>query len=524
MTNESISPTEIAEALQWVYGFSPRKAHALATAGPEQIRAPEEVAGMAALAGRIVQALQRGEPLLIFADFDTDGITGSAVLFRALSRYSDGLHRYNPAYREGYGLFPSQVERFARQGIDLIVTVDSGITSHEAVERAAQLGVEVLITDHHLPRQDLGPPDTTYINPPDHLLSGSQLAYLVGQAVRARIEGERAHDPQGLALAAVGAQVDWVPVDVPETRAWVTLGHRTIRSPGCPRGLRILQELLEIDYVPSDLLSLGGVFNLAKRSHRIDPNALVEALLPETPEERCREILGAVLEERARCGRAAGAITSRAMEDIRQEIGRPGLLIYEAYVGDEALAEVEGPLSSRITAVTGRPTLVLRRVGQEISFSGRARGDFSFQSLLEDAAIRSLVIDMGGHRQAIGGSLHAGDRQAFLSAVRRWEREHPPIEPAPTRRKPPRPLERLDPTWAYLIGRAIGPFGHRLRRPRFRTVLDAKGGWGFWDEGVVELDRHLEAGEWEVTFRFDEGKCDGERIGLQVQEVRRVRA
>jgi single-stranded-DNA-specific exonuclease len=522
MTGPTVSPAEVAAALQRHYGIPPETAVALATAGPEQIRSPWDVPGMEALSERLAEALRSGEPILLFSDFDTDGVTGSAVLFHTLSRHSEQVRRYNPLYREGYGLHVEQVERFAGQGVRLIVTVDTGITSHRGVERAREMGLEVLITDHHLPREDLGPPEALAIDPPDHVLSGAQLAYLTAQALRQRLEGADGHDAWGLALAGVGAQVDWVPVDEPETRAWAARAQQVINSPECPRGLKILRELRGEQYTASDMSSLGGVLNMAKRSHQVDPNALVEALLPETPDERRREILCFVLQEQARCRVAARAIRARAMEDVREEAGRPGLLTYQLHVTDETLAEVEGPLTSRIVAVTGRPTIVLRPEKERFTFSGRARGDFSFESLLNDPQVRSLVVGMGGHRQAIGGSFRAEDRAAFLRAIHDWEGRQPPIEPSPGRQdKAPEQLERLDPPTAHLLGRAIGPFGHRLRRLRFRTTVGVKGGRAFSGDCPVELDRDLEPGEWEITFRFDEAGCDGKNVALRVDRARR---
>lgn len=516
-----VSPNQVAAALQRYYKFSAGKARSLSEAGLEHIRSPWHIPGMDTLADRLVRALQQEEPLLLFGDFDTDGVTGSAVLFHTLSRYSGQVHRYNPWYHEGYGLYPEQVERFAQAGIRAILTVDTGITSHQAVARASELGLEVLITDHHLPREGLGPPDALYIDPPDHLLSGAQLAYLTAQSLRERIEGAPGHDAWGLALAAVGAQMDWTPVDEPETRAWVAAAHRIINNAACPAGLRTLRALQEEPYTASDLLSLGGVLNMAKRSHRVDPNAVVEALLPDTPEVRCREIGKFLLQEASRAYRATTAITAHALEDVREEIGRPGLLIYQVHVPDAALAEVEGPLASRIVEVTGRPVLVLRASAERIHFAGRAPGAFSFASFLNEARILSLVKSMGGHQQAMGGSFHPQARPAFLRAVRRWERDQPPIETVPRRAPRPVELEQLDPATAYLLGRACGPFGHRLRPLRYETTLWVKGGWAFSGNCPVETDRPLEEGEWVASFRFHEGDCDGTRVALNLAEIRR---
>lgn len=519
MSRPSLQPAQVASALQRYYGFSPAKAEALALAGPSDIRSPWSIPGMEALVERLVAALQRREPLLVFGDFDTDGVTGSAILLRTLSTYSEHIHRYTPTYDEGYGLHGDQVERFAHQGIRLVVTVDSGITSHHAVARAKQLGLEVLITDHHLLRPDLGPPPCPWIDPPDHLLCGAHLAYLLAQAVRERMGGEGGHDPWGLALSAVGAQADWVPVDEAETRAWVALGQAAINSAECPQGLAALRELLGERYTPSEMRSLWGLLNMGKRSLRVRPGDIVEALLPETTAERRREVWQFLLQERARTAQAAEEVAAQALEDVRGEAGRAGLLVYEVPALDETLAEVEGPLTSRLVEATGRPVLVLRPAGRWINFSGRARGEFSFESFLSDPEVRSLVVDMGGHRQAIGGSIAPHNRSDFLAAVRRWGQRQPAGDPLPTSPHPPHELTHLDPITAYLLGRAVGPFGHCLRPLLYRATLGVKAGWAYAGDNLVELDRPLANGDWRVTFRFDEAGCDGQNIALRVIEA-----
>lgn len=518
--NQLPTPIEIAHALERFCGFSPDKARALATAGPEQIRSPWSVPGMEALVERLVRALRKGEPLLLFGDFDTDGVTGCAILFPFLARRGRGIHRYNPTYREGYGLRVEQVERFARQGIAVVLTVDSGISSHEAVERARQLGMEVLITDHHLLREDLGPPPTLWVDPPDHLLSGAQLAYLLFLALRERMEGRAGHDPRGLALSALGAQMDWVPVDEPETRAWVAQAQAIIHSADCPRELQVLREMLGERYTTSEMRSLSSVLNMGKRSHLVDPATVVEALLPETPDEKRRQIFRFLLQERARAHRASEILLAQALEDIRKEEGE-GLLVYEVQVPDETLSEVEGPLTARLVEATGRPTLVLRPAGSQINFSGRSRGDFSFETFLSDPEILALTTSMGGHRQAIGGSLLPENRRRFLEAVRRWKEQHPVPASSSSSSPPPARLEHLDPATAYLLGRAIGPFGHRLSPPRLLTTLQVRGGWAFSGNFLVETDQPLEPGEWEVLFTFDEAGCDGQNIVLRILEARR---
>jgi single-stranded-DNA-specific exonuclease len=516
MSIPSVTSAQIASALQRCYDFPAAQAQALATAGPAHIRSPWAIPGMEALVERLVRALRSREQLLLFGDFDADGVTGTAVLFATLSAYSDRVERYTPFYREGYGLHVPQIEAFHQRGIRVVVTVDSGVSSYEAVERAHDLGLTVLVTDHHLPHPDRGPAGTLAINPPDFLLAGAQLAYLTAQAVRERVDGQADHDPWGLALSAVGAQGDWVRVDRPETRAWIAQGLAAIQSAACPRGLRALQEVLGEHTITSEMRPLWGLLNMGKRSPRVDPSDVVEALLPDTPAVRSREILEGLVRERTRTYAASEAFTAQALEGVRAQAEGSGLFIHEVPPGDDSLSEVEGPLASRVAAMLRRPVLILRSAGYQVNFSGRARGGFSFESFLSDPEICALTLAMGGHRQAIGGSIRPQDRTAFVAAARRWEQRQPPTAALPPPQHPPIVLEQIDPATAYLYGRAIGPFGHQMRPPRFRTNLVVRGGWAFSGDSLVELARPLGPGAWEVGFRFDEAGCDGEKVAIRV--------
>jgi single-stranded DNA-specific DHH superfamily exonuclease len=256
---------------------------------------------------------------------------------------------------------------------------------------------------------------------------------------------------------------------------------------------------------------------MGKRSRLIDPNTVVEALLPDTPPERATERFQELTRERSRTYSAAEGIAAATLEELRLQVGKAGLLIHEIHVGDETLSEVEGPLTSRIVEMTGRPAILLRQAGGQINFSGRARGKFSFESFLSDPEFYALTLAMGGHRQAIGGSIRPQDRNAFVDAVRRWEQRQLPAEVSTAPAPPPILLPQLDPATAYLYARAIGPFGNRLRPPRFRTTIVVRGGWAFSGDFLVELARPLGPGTWEVTFRFNEAACDGENVAIRVE-------
>lgn len=481
------------------------------------VRSPWAIPGMEALVARFDAAARQGKRLVLFGDFDTDGATATAVLYATLWRRMPSARRYNPWFREGYGLQVAQVERFAAEGVQVIATIDNGITAHQAVERARELGVEILIIDHHLPRSDIGAPHTTYIDPPDNVLSASQVGYLVAQALRETWWGEAGHDDGGLALAAIGAQMDWMPLDIAENRGWVARAQQIIHSPACPPGLAAIRRALGEDYVSSELLSIGAPLNLGKRLKSIDTNLVVELLLPDTPDARRDELAAHLVSERKRVEQLERGVYERVMSEADDLRSGPGVLIYTVESPDDDLAELEGPLASKLTYATGRPTLTLRRYPNLIAFSGRAAGTFSFASFIGDAGLWRVVINMGGHARAIGGSFMPNRLDDFTAAVQAWARSTQgqeiwsnTVEP----RVSPHDLAELSPQVAFTLARTLGPFGRHFRRPEYQTTVQVRQGITYSGRTVVHVDTPLVDGKHRLTFIFDEALCDGKRIGV----------
>jgi len=500
-------------------GIPPADVEMLAAADLSCVRSPWAIPGMDKLVERLDAAARRNKRLVLFGDFDTDGTTATAVLFATLARRLPSTRRCNPWFREGYGLHADQVERFAAEGAQVIVTVDNGITAHEAVERARQLGVEVLIVDHHLQRSDIGPPRATTIDPPDNVLSASQVGYLVAQALRELWWGETAHDDAGLALAAVGAQMDWMPLNMAENRGWVAHAQRVINSDACPPGLAAIRRALGQTYAESELLTLGSPLNLGKRLLSVDPNLVTELLLPETPTARRDEIAARLVSERARVELLEKGVHERALSDAAALRRERGLLLYPVESPDDELAELEGPLANILTWATGRPTLTLRRYPDLIAFSGRAAGTFSFASFISDAGLRRVVTNMGGHAKAMGGAFKPERLDDFIAAARAWEKATQDqdiwantTEPA----APPQDLAHLTPQIAGALARVLGPFGHRFRRPAYRMTFEVRQGRVYYGDTCIHSDTTGQDGLWSATFAFDEALCDGKEIGIRV--------
>ena len=196
--------------------LNPRLAH---------LSSPFELPDMSQAVDRILLARKNNDSVLVFGDYDVDGITATALLTRALHRF--GLKQVSndmpDRFSEGYGLTPARVEKARDEGHQLIITVDNGTSAHEAAEKALELGIDLIVTDHHS-LEDTLPPALAVINPkrtsPDHptyMLAGAGVAFKLAMALNGT--------PNDLDIAALGTVSDIVPL-LEENRTIVSLGLR----------------------------------------------------------------------------------------------------------------------------------------------------------------------------------------------------------------------------------------------------------------------------------------------------------
>src|SRR5919107_1778392 len=168
-------------------------------------------------AERVAKAIEGGERIGVFGDYDTDGITSAAVLFLALSHYTDNVTVGLPTRQTGYSLLEPYVRDLFAEGVDLLITADCGISNRTEVALANELGMEVIVTDHHIPPED--PPDTAVpvlvpqLLVPDDTLAGVGVAWEVAWAVARRLGGAGRRKRLGrlLDLVSVGTVVDIAP-------------------------------------------------------------------------------------------------------------------------------------------------------------------------------------------------------------------------------------------------------------------------------------------------------------------------
>jgi single-stranded-DNA-specific exonuclease len=372
---------------------------------------------------RLERALDVGERIAIWGDYDADGMTAVAVWAIALRALGLEPMRHIPSrLAEGYGLSRAGLDRLAASGASLIITCDCGVVNVDEVAYAGTLGLDVIVTDHHLPAGDL-PRAVAVVDPhrpdcdyPDPDLTGAGLAYKLATALLAR-RGGSVSDLAG--VAAIGTIADLAPM-TGESRAIVRLGlgelARTQRA-----GVRALLARAAED--PARPTARDLAFGVAPRINaagRIDDAELaITLLLEEDPAtaERIADELEAVHRRRRE-------LTAAAVELARGLVVDDGSTGPIAIRDDEWAPGIVGLVASRLAESLGRPVAVAARIGDELRGSVRAPDDFNVAAALEACA--TLLTKRGGHAGAGGFSATEEGWNAFALAFGALPRPWPP--------------------------------------------------------------------------------------------------
>ena len=372
----------------------------------DQLHDPSLMLGMTDAAARVLRAVDAGEQILIYGDYDVDGTTGTVVLRRALQLLGARTRFHVPhRFTEGYGIRRDVLERAKAEGCTLVISVDCGIRAHEPLEWARANGLDVIVTDHHLPDEDEGaPPAFAVLNAnqrgdsyPDKNLAGVGVAYKLAHAVLR--ERGREHLVKGfLKVVAIGTVADVAPL-VGENRAIVALGLADIVNATNP-GLRALMEVAGCGDGSgmrcSDLgFRLGPRINAAGR---MDAARAVVELFETTDEAEARRLaehLDARNRERQSMQRA---ITARAIAEYERS-GDCGAVAVIA--GDGWHRGVIGLAASRIAEKLGRPCVVIS-LDEDGTGHGSARSARQYHLLDGLTSCAELFESFGGHAQAAG--------------------------------------------------------------------------------------------------------------------------
>jgi single-stranded-DNA-specific exonuclease len=427
---ETISPFAVepysyaeAHALAGELGLSEPVAVTLVRRGyrtPEQARAflaadeshpPEAFAGMDAAAERVLAAVGEGRRITVHGDFDVDGVCATALMVSTLRQLGADCDWLIPdRMTDGYGLTVGNVRRLAERGTSLLLTVDCGITSVEEVALARELGMDVIVTDHHQPSDHL--PDCPILHPevsgyPFPSLCGTAVAWKLACALR---EGADAD----LDLVALATVADLVPL-VGENRCLVRRGLAELRRAQRP-GVRALLEASKCDPERLDEGDLGfrlaPRINAAGRLYRAD--AGVELFLTE--DEKRAEAIAAELSRANAERRATEREVDAAAEAARRELPEhlleaPALVV----AGQDWHPGVVGIVASRLVERHHRPVVVIS-LDEEGGGRGSGRSIPGFDLLAALDACSEHLEGFGGHRAAAGLTIRAENVEAFQEA------------------------------------------------------------------------------------------------------------
>lgn len=385
-------------------------------------------------AARITRAVDNMEKIAVYGDYDADGVTSTAMLYSYLETRGADVIFYIPQREgEGYGMNMGAVEYLKEQGVSLIVTVDNGISSVQEVARANELGIDVVVTDHHRPQEilpdavavvDAYRPDDT--SPYKHF-SGVGIAFKLLMALE-----DGAGDVEDLLeaysdLAAIGTIGDIVPL-TGENRTLIRAGLERLSQSDRPGVLALLENA---GIAGKALTSTNVAFTLVPRINATGrmgaPERAVRLLISGYEEEAevLSEEICADNEERRR---VEAEIAEAAFADIEAK----GYMKDRVAVvdGENWHHGVIGIVASRVTERCGKPCMIISRGETEAKGSGRSIEGFSLFEAI--CACGDLLLKFGGHPMAAGITLKPENIEAFRKRINQYAAEHFPQMPTQT--------------------------------------------------------------------------------------------
>jgi single-stranded-DNA-specific exonuclease len=395
-------------------GFAePERARAFLAADEEH--SPSAFAGIGDAVESIRAHVGRGERITIHGDYDVDGVCSTAILVRALRELGGDVDWYLPdRASDGYGLNARTVERLAARGTRLLVTVDCAITAVEEVARARELGMEVVVTDHHAARADGVLPGAPIVHPaicgyPCPELCATAVAYKLAQALW-EADGREARElERDLDLVALATIADVMPL-LGENRTLVRRGLRALQSTAKP-GLRALMTVARVDPGKANERSVGFALapriNAAGRLYRAD--AGLELILTEDPLRAAQ-----IADELDRANRERRHAEQRIRFEAEAQVRALGERSAYVLAGEDWHQGVIGIVASRLVEQHRCPVVLISMNGETGKGSGRSIEAFDLLAGL--AACDGPLLRYGGHRAAAGLEIERGRVEEFAAA------------------------------------------------------------------------------------------------------------
>jgi len=356
---------------------------------------------------RIKKALAKEEKIIIYGDYDADGICATAILWETLFYLNKKTLPYIPErFSEGYGLNKETVKNLKKKHpkLGLIITVDNGIVAHEAVNVANEIGIDVIITDHHLPEKRL-PKAHAIIHTTE--IGGAALAWILSREIRKALKGQSL--VRGLSLAALGTISDQLPL-IGANRSFARYGLEALNRTQRLGLLELLKEAgikkgsagwrigtYEVNFIIAPRINAMG-----RLEHAIDSLRL----LCTNKGSRAKELallLGKTNQQRQKI---VGEVVLHATEAAGEDIGRVIILAHETYHEG-----VIGLAASRLVEKFYRPTIVLSKGEKYSKASARSISGFNIIETLR--AMKEMWVEGGGHPMAAGFTIETGKIESF---------------------------------------------------------------------------------------------------------------
>lgn len=421
-------------------------------------------------AARVQRAIDAGEKIVVHGDYDADGICGTALLTRGLRRLGALVEPFLPdRQRDGYGVAQRLVDHAGERGVGVLITVDTGSSASAELERAAGLGIDVIVCDHH--RFDERPLGVRYfLNPlrkdsgyPHEALCGAGVAQKLLTALH-RLRGMQ--DQPGLDLAAIATVADQVPLNR-ENRALVRLGLRELADTP-EAGLRALIQVCRVDSTELDATDIG--FQIAPRINaagRIEKaRSALDLLLATGPAEASRR--AAHLDQLNLTRRELDQVVSAdALEQARALVAEedPAALVLWS---EDWHRGVVGISAAKVVAEWGRPAMLFAQEGELAVGSARSVPGVDFKEALDRCA--DLMQRFGGHAAAAGATVRSEQLPALRAGIAAAVRDLA-ARPVPRTHFVDGLLQpgELDSRLARFLY-SLGPFGNGNRAPRLAAT------------------------------------------------------
>ncbi len=471
-------PSVLAELLVSRGIAEAQEAQAFLHPDPSQLHDPFLMKGMHTAVERLEQAIAAKELVLLYGDYDVDGTTAVVLLKTAIEMLGGAVRFHVPhRIREGYGLQSSVLEAAYADGVRLVITVDTGMRAFAEAQTARRLGLDLIITDHHLPKADDSLPEALAIlNPnqpgcgyPEKSLCGAAIALKVAQALLERRDPVKTREktlPSFLKMAAIATIADAVPL-TGENRVIAALGLRELRKP-VGQGLRALFSVAGLDPRTKPISGFDVAFRIGPRINaagRMDVASEVVELFCTRDSTRAAEIAGKLETlNRARRETEAAALAEielRLANDPEFAAGR--MLVVD---GDGWHRGVVGILASRVVERTAKPAIVVSIEDGVAHGSGRSVDGFPLLEAIETCA--DLFTRFGGHAFAVGFAMPAAAvpelRQRLAAHAKERLGEQEPEHLLHIHAE--LPLDRITPVVAGWLQK-LEPMGHSNPEPIF---------------------------------------------------------